>query len=377
MTPLRLRGRQAWTAWCWCFATLATLPSGSAAEIVLDASAIGYVSRSPGAVIQHDPQDRHLTGSQGNGLFQVDRHSYFGFDLSGVSGTIVGASFRVYTSNPRSDAPEGGYWSGDASETFALHEFAGNAAALLGFATTNFYAGSPEYAQLDALFVDLADGPLLGSVVMTEAEAEEVPGVVPGQPGGKIWELPLSVAAVGSLNAAASTWIVGGSLTTAHPPVSTTSELLFSGSVPFSSLPGRATPKPQLVLTVVAYSADFDDDGAVTGSDLLRWQRHLGQGGQSSNANGDASGDGVVGPEDLALWKGQFGAGAAAAVVRAVPEPGGATAGRLAFIAVGLAGRARSRRLLRGSTRRVAWPSPLPSPRTLRTTVPCFDSTTS
>ncbi|MBX3435529.1 MAG: hypothetical protein KF847_19605 [Pirellulales bacterium] len=299
--------------------TASQLAAG-AAEVVLSATTVGSVRRVPGAVYAHLPVAGYLTGSQGNELQRVDYNSYFSFDLTGVSGVIQSAKFRIYTSSSRADAPEGGYWSNDASETFELHGFSGNAAALTMFPTASAFIGSTEYGVLNAMFADLADGPLFGSVEMTEVLAEEITGSVVGQPGGRIWEIPLTEAAVASLNAASSPWILGGSLSTVQPPDSSATELLFLGSAPFSTLPGRATPIPQLVLAVAdATAADFNGDQLVDGSDFLIWQRHVGQGGQLDNANGDASGNGIVGAEDLAIWSPSFGA-AAVLAVNSVPE---------------------------------------------------------
>ncbi|HEX6961845.1 MAG TPA: hypothetical protein VF175_08270, partial [Lacipirellula sp.] len=73
------------------------------------------------------------------------------------------------------------------------------------------------------------------------------------------------------------------------------------------------------VLELVPHSADFNRDGAVDGSDLLRWQRNLGATGV--RALGDANHDHVVSAADRTIWSQQF---AAAATVTAVPEPGGA-----------------------------------------------------
>jgi hypothetical protein len=83
--------------------------------------------------------------------------------------------------------------------------------------------------------------------------------------------------------------------------------------------------------------ANFDNDNAVNGSDLMIWQRGLGNG--TTNAQGDANGDGAVNNADLTIWKGAFGP-ASVSAASAVPEPASAT---LAAI-LGLALAARRRR---------------------------------
>lgn len=299
-----------------------TVSLASAAEITLNATSVGYIRRVPGATVRHFPTVGHLTGSQGNGLIHTDNNSYFVFDLSAISGTITGARFKVYTSDERSDVPEGGYWSSSPSEQLRLHAVATNPSALASFSTTQYNFGSPQFNQLQTMFTDLADGAHFGSTVITEAAAEVQPGAVPGQPGGKIWDIALSNSAITSLNATSSLWALGGSLAETAAPISTTTELLFGGSMPFSTTPGRATPIPQLVLSVTpGLAADFDADNDVDGRDFLLWQRGFGLGGQVNNSQGDASGNGSVGGEDLAVWQGQFGANAAPASAVAVPEP--------------------------------------------------------
>jgi hypothetical protein len=69
--------------------------------------------------------------------------------------------------------------------------------------------------------------------------------------------------------------------------------------------------------------ADFDDDGVVTGADLLAWQRGQGQ-TASGLMDGDANSDGVVAGRDLAVWRTQFLAAngaASASRLALVPEP--------------------------------------------------------
>jgi acyl-CoA thioesterase-1 len=64
-------------------------------------------------------------------------------------------------------------------------------------------------------------------------------------------------------------------------------------------------------------SGDFDDDGAVTGSDFLFWQRTLGS-VVSPLSGADENGDSVVDRSDLSAW---FGAYDATATTTAIPEP--------------------------------------------------------
>jgi type 1 glutamine amidotransferase len=67
-------------------------------------------------------------------------------------------------------------------------------------------------------------------------------------------------------------------------------------------------------------SADFDADGAVDGSDFLRWQRGLGASG-ATRADGDANLDGLVDGQDLDVWSQSFGMAPLAPAASAVQLP--------------------------------------------------------
>jgi hypothetical protein len=82
------------------------------------------------------------------------------------------------------------------------------------------------------------------------------------------------------------------------------------------------------VLELVPYTADFNGDGRVDGSDLLSWQRNVGKTGPT--AVGDANHDRVVNGADRTIWSQQFaGAAPATGASAAIPEP--ATAGLAAM----------------------------------------------
>lgn len=67
-------------------------------------------------------------------------------------------------------------------------------------------------------------------------------------------------------------------------------------------------------------AADFNQDGAVDGTDLATWQSHYGTGPGATANQGDADGDGDVDGRDFLVWQRQY-APATSAVVTAVPEP--------------------------------------------------------
>lgn len=79
------------------------------------------------------------------------------------------------------------------------------------------------------------------------------------------------------------------------------------------------------VAAEVPYSADFDTDDDVDGSDFLVWQRGFGITAGASLAQGDANGDGAIDSLDLQLWASAFGSPAALTAVQVIPEPSGLT----------------------------------------------------
>jgi hypothetical protein len=78
------------------------------------------------------------------------------------------------------------------------------------------------------------------------------------------------------------------------------------------------------------FSADFDGNGAVDGSDFLLWQRGLGT-MPALPQHGDANGDGVSNAADLDVWRAQFGTESAGGAMVAEPATGAAFAVLLAL----------------------------------------------
>jgi len=80
--------------------------------------------------------------------------------------------------------------------------------------------------------------------------------------------------------------------------------------------------------------ADFDDDGDVDGSDLVKWKNGFGASGAAMHMQGDADVDLDVDGADFLTWQRQLGSVAAVAISSAVPEP--ATGVLLALVAPAL-----------------------------------------
>lgn len=132
-------------------------------------------------------------------------------------------------------------------------------------------------------------------------------------------------------------WQSPADATEPDPPAETTAVFGLANDVVhgWSSSPGpdlRNTHLGAADAVVAIASADFDDNGAVDGADLLIWQRGLGIG--DTLAEGDANGDASVGAVDLAAWRFQHGLNLGGGGV-AVPEPawGGAALGLAGLLA--------------------------------------------
>jgi hypothetical protein len=141
--------------------------------------------------------------------------AYFTYDLSTVTGFIVGAELRI-------THPSNSYDSPDQFETVVLHEVAA-ANADLSLVTSD---------PTGAIFTDLGDGPVYGEFEARLTDNSTVESV------------PLNPAALAALNAVKGTaqrWSTGLDITTATA-AGTTSERVLRGTA-------TATAATQLVLT--------------------------------------------------------------------------------------------------------------------------------
>ena len=174
--------RFAWIAFVLCVSSLAS--ASQALTFTLEATDSGWFDQS----------GNHTSSYQNYqaGWEDTEVRNFFVFDVSGLpAGEIVlSATFRAY--NPAVHEPDvtysGGYNSADTSETYQLVEVS-TPAALLG--VDHIGTGVTVYA-------DLADGPIYGTAVATQAD------------NGQFIEIPLNAAGVAALDAALLDFVLGG-----------------------------------------------------------------------------------------------------------------------------------------------------------------------
>ena len=132
-------------------------------------------------------------GSDINGAPIEAERNYHSFDLSGLSGTITGATLRIYvdSANSATGAP---YQSSELSETINLFDVNTPADVLLDPDSNTSLA--------DLAYADLGTGNSYGSLVVNSTDADTYIDVV------------LNAQAVIDLNAAvgSGSWSVGGAL---------------------------------------------------------------------------------------------------------------------------------------------------------------------
>ncbi len=106
------------------------------------------------------------------------------------------------------------------------------------------------------------------------------------------------------------------SLGNAYNPSAAGNDLRFQYSLTNGTIARSAV---NYITSVV--DADFNNSGAVDGSDFLIWQRNVGVSSGATNAQGDTDGNGAVNGTDLANWRTRYGLPSASASAAAIPEP--------------------------------------------------------
>jgi len=199
------------------FTLMFALASASPA-ITINASDSGNYSDSG----SHSLGDlEYVAGWDNEGL-----HNYFVFDLSGLSGTIASATLHAY--NPAVCEPNcsytGGYDSGDASETYNLHE------VLLPAALVSNSVLNP------AIYTDLGDGTSFGSHNASLAD------------NGAFIDIPLNAAGIAAAQTfvGIGSFVLGGEVSTLTAALNT-KEYVFGLTDPA----GFGVFTRQLIVTIV------------------------------------------------------------------------------------------------------------------------------
>ncbi len=185
------------------------------------------------------PSGNYVTGMY-TGAGQNEYRSFFGFDLSGVTGSITGASITITTA---------GFGGGAASADVGFFDYSGSYSALIG------NSGGV------AAFNDLGNGNLYGSQIVSTSTSG--------------FTIVLDAAALTDLNAAeGGTFVAGGALIGA--PVGT---FVFGGS--------SFDPPTQLTLQIVSVSEP--GTFALLGSALLTLGALVTRGKQGGKLRRDLS----------------------------------------------------------------------------------------
>lgn len=141
---------------------------------------IGYtdVGRYQDSGTHNQPQFNHISGLTNNAEFR----SFFVFDLSAVTDTVVSASLRVFN-------PLNGYISPDTSEIFSVFD--------VSTSITSLTDGSGGVSA----FSDLGTGSLYGSATINKTDT------------GTIIDITLNSDALVAINSASGLFALGGTLT--------------------------------------------------------------------------------------------------------------------------------------------------------------------
>jgi hypothetical protein len=212
----------------------------------------------------------------------------------------------------------------------------GTGAAPITGLTFNFRTdpANPTYANFFRYTINtiIDTSPIVGTVQVES-----------GLPTGASLEVDLRLEVVNPLGATTSGTYPGSFSITGDQ-----FELLVEGTQQFALFNNPPTDFPLKwdfsgkLRSLAVDNGDYDGNGRVDGSDLLTWQRTLGQSATPAGSGADGDSDGAVDADDLGFVRDQFGFGVGSGVVaaaQAVPEPGA-----FALCALAAAGLAHVRR---------------------------------
>ncbi len=165
-----------------CFIAVALIIFGfgtltaRADSVTLNATNSGFYT-STGS---HDATNPNYVAGQ---LGTIQTRNFFVFDLSGVTGTVTGATIRI-------SFPDLGYFSNDPSETFSLYD--------VSTPITSLVASN---AGATGIFSDLGTGTVFGTTTVLETA------------NGMVVNINLNAAAIAAINSNHSLFAFGGALT--------------------------------------------------------------------------------------------------------------------------------------------------------------------
>ena len=172
---------------------MAAVVPGFGASLTVDASGTG----------RYFDNSLFIAGDYGTGWHSglpSEARSFFGFDLSGVTGTVISATLHLETSTKVSP-----FLTPTGTETCGLFDVS----AALGTLTSGAGAGS---------FGDLGSGTSYGSLDVTN-------------PVGSFIDISLNAAGIAYLNGlAGGTAVIGGAITSLDKGVAPANEIVFNGS---------------------------------------------------------------------------------------------------------------------------------------------------
>ena len=157
----------------------------------------------------------YVTGQFGG----IQTRNYFVFDLSGVTGTVTGATIHI-------SFPDFGYFSLDPSETFSLYD--------VSTPITSLVASN---SGATGIFADLGTGTVFGTTTVQQTT------------GGMTVSFNLNAAAIAALNGNHSMFAFGGALTSLNAAFD---QYLFGGTgdpsdivqLALTTSPTAAVPEP-------------------------------------------------------------------------------------------------------------------------------------
>ena len=157
----------------------------------LDAIDTGWYDQNGGVVNPAGGTTNYVAGSFRN----TEYRNFSVFNTSGIDGTVISATLRMYNLGQAAEGEVNGYRSPDSTETYALYEVESD---LTGLQNGTLGVNG---------FTDLGDGTFFGDVIVSAAD------------NGQFVEIELNTDAIAAINAANGEIAFGGAVTTLSTPL--------------------------------------------------------------------------------------------------------------------------------------------------------------